>query len=83
MQTECLIVHLERAHARLPQVEALMDMLPLRSHIVAAVDGLQMSEGHACAYVRKQYRPHYPFQLRNSEVATFHSHRACWQKDHR
>ncbi|MCQ0092518.1 glycosyltransferase family 25 protein [Roseovarius sp. M141] len=75
-----MIIHLERAHARLPQVQATIDMLPLRSHIVAAVDGQQMSDQHSQAYMRKTLRPHYPFELRPSEVATFHSHRACWQR---
>ena len=80
MKTDCMIIHLERAHARFPQVESTIDMLPLKSHVLAAVDGEQMSESHSQAYVRKLLRPHYPFKLRKSEVATFHSHRACWQK---
>ncbi len=80
MKTDCLIIHLERAHTRLPQVEATIEMLPLRSHVVAAVDGQQMSDEHSRAYVRKLRRPYYPFQLRQSEVATFQSHRACWKR---
>lgn len=80
MKTECMIIHLERAHARFPQVESMIDMLPLKSHVLAAVDGEQMSEPHRQAYVRKLLHPDYPFQLRKSEVATFHSHRACWKK---
>src|SRR5690606_485422 len=80
VKADCIIIHLERAHARFPQVEAIIDMLPLKSHVLSAVDGEQMSKQHSQAYVRKLLRPHYPFRLRKSEVATFHSHRACWQK---
>ncbi len=80
LKTDCLIIHLERARARLPQVDATKGMLPLRTHVVAAVDGQQMSEAQSRSYVRKLCRPYYPFQLRPSEVATFHSHRACWRR---
>lgn len=75
-----MIIHLARARARLPQVEATADMVPLRSHVMTAVDGQQMSDAQSQAYVRKLLRPTYPFRLRQSEVATFHSHRACWQR---
>lgn len=80
LKIDCMIIHLERARSRLPQVEATIDMLPLRSHIVSAVDGQQISGELSQAYVRKLLRPRYPFKLRPSEVATFHSHRACWQR---
>lgn len=75
-----MIIHLERAEARLPQVEATRKAVPLESHVVRAVDGQQMSEAHANAYRRKLMRPTYPFTMRSSEIAAFHSHRACWQK---
>ena len=80
MRTDCLIIHLDRAHARLPQVKATKDMLPLGTHVVAAVDGQQMSDRFSRAYRRRLRQPYYPFQLRSSEVATFHSHRACWKR---
>lgn len=80
MKTDCMIIHLERAHARLSQVKAAMEVLPLRSQIVPAIDGQQMCDEHSSAYVRKLLRPYYPFQLRPSEVATFHSHRTCWKR---
>ncbi|MGK7651073.1 glycosyltransferase family 25 protein [Roseovarius sp. B08] len=75
-----MIIHLERAEARLPQVEATKKAVPLESHVVRAVDGQQMSDVHADAYRRKLMRPTYPFTMRPSEIAAFHSHRACWQK---
>ncbi|MDD9725215.1 glycosyltransferase family 25 protein [Roseovarius sp. SK2] len=80
LKAECMIIHLERAEARLPQVEATKKAVPLDSHVVRAVDGQQMSEAHADAYRRKLMRPTYPFTMRSSEIAAFHSHRACWQK---
>ena len=80
LKIECMIIHLDRAQARLPQVKATVDMLPLQTHIVSAVDGQKMSSEQSKAYVRKRLRPNYPFKLRPSEMAAFHSHRACWQK---
>jgi len=80
VQTDCLIIHLERAHARLPQVRAMMDMVPLPAQIVEAIDGQNMSAAQSHAYRLRHLRPRYPFPLRPSEVATFHSHRTCWRK---
>lgn len=80
MKIECMIIHLDRATARVAQVDAMKAMVPLRSHVMSAVDGRNMSDAETRAYARKQMRPQYPFELRPSEVATFHSHRACWRK---
>ncbi|WP_212751897.1 glycosyltransferase family 25 protein [Roseovarius arcticus] len=80
LRIDCLIIHLERAHARLPQVDATKEMLPLSTYVMPAVDGQQMSDTLSRSYNRKLLRPYYPFQLRPSEVATFHSHRACWRR---
>jgi GR25 family glycosyltransferase involved in LPS biosynthesis len=80
LEAECMIIHLERAEPRLPQVEVTRKAVPLESRVVRAVDGQQMSEAHAEAYCRKLMQPTYPFTMRPSEIAAFHSHRACWQK---
>lgn len=80
LEAECMIIHLERAQARLPQVEVTRKAVPLESRVVRAVDGQQMSEVHAEAYCRKLMQPTYPFTMRPSEIAAFHSHRSCWQK---
>ena len=55
-------------------------MLPFHTHIVLAVEGQKMSSEQSKAYVRKRLRPNYPFKLRPSKTAGFHSHRACWKK---
>ncbi|WP_324751889.1 glycosyltransferase family 25 protein [Roseovarius sp. Pro17] len=80
MDLDCLIIHLERARDRLPQVEATKAALPLRTHVMPAVDGQSMTKQQASAYAQRALSPRYPFPLRPSEVATFHSHRACWQR---
>lgn len=80
MKAKCLIIHLERAVKRQPTVRTTLEMMPLPSEVVWAVDGERMSEAEARAYVPKLLRPIYPFTLRPSEIATFHSHRACWKK---
>jgi len=80
MKTQAMIIHLQRAAARRARVAALQDMLPLPSHVIDAVDGQQLTEPQAQSYARRLMRPSYPFVLRPSEVAVFHSHRRCWQR---
>lgn len=75
-----MIIHLERAEARLPQVEAMRQVVPLKSNVISAVDGQKMKDLHAQAYRRMLMRPTYPFEMRPSEIAAFQSHRACWQR---
>ena len=74
-----LIVHLERATSRLSQVEYLTSTLPKPVEVVQAVDGKSgIDELHR--YTRKLHSPTYPFTMNHPEIATFLSHRACWQK---
>lgn len=78
-KTGCFIIHLERATARLAQVERLRQELPITPSIMKAVDGASMAGTQKTHYKRHLLRPSYPFPLRSAEVATFLSHRACWQ----
>lgn len=78
-KTGCFIIHLERATARLAQVERLRQVLPIAPSIIQAVDGASMTGPQQAHYKRHLLRPSYPFPLRPAEVATFLSHRACWQ----
>ena len=80
MDLDCFIIHLERATDRAPQVAATRAALPLRCHVLPACDGQSMTEAEARAHVPGARKPRYPFALRPSEVATFHSHRACWRR---
>lgn len=75
---DAFIIHLERASARLPQVERLCEQLPIATSIIPAVDGKSLTGQEKAYYKRHLMRPFYPFPLRSTEVATFHSHRACW-----
>ena len=75
----CFIIHLERATARLAQVRRLRQELPIAPSIMKAVDGASMTGPQQAHYKRHLLRPSYPFPLRPAEVATFLSHRACWQ----
>ncbi|MEX1236451.1 MAG: glycosyltransferase family 25 protein [Roseovarius sp.] len=80
MDLDCFIIHLTRARDRAAQVAATQSALPLRCHVMPATDGQSMTDAEARAYTPTALRPRYPFDLRPSEVATFHSHRACWQR---
>ncbi|MFP1646719.1 glycosyltransferase family 25 protein [Pontitalea aquivivens] len=70
---------MERATARLAQVRRLRQELPIAPSIMKAVDGASMTGPQQAHYKRHLLRPSYPFPLRPAEVATFLSHRACWQ----
>lgn len=78
-----MIIHLARAEDRRDQVAALRAALPCASEVVWAVDarapGAMAAAGLAEA-VPVHLSPRYPYGLRDTEVACFHSHRKCWQR---
>lgn len=76
----CYIIHLERAVARLPQVEYLLSRLPLAAKVMNAVDEKSLTREQLRAYQPLMVRPVYPFRLNRAEIAVFHSHRACWRQ---
>ena len=78
--TDCLIIHLERSLERKAQVRQLTKKLPYRTKVVEAIDGSKPDYDFSKSYIPKLLRPHYPFNLRPAEVATFQSHRKCWQE---
>jgi GR25 family glycosyltransferase involved in LPS biosynthesis len=74
------VIHLRRATKRGEHVRGLIERLPVKAEIIDAVDALDMSNTDIDAvYKRSLHRPHYPFELRVSEVACFLSHRKAWQ----
>ncbi len=77
---DCLIIHLERSLERKPQVRKLKKNLPYRTKVVEAVDGIKLDSDFSKSYTPKLLHPRYPFSLRSAEVATFQSHRKCWQE---
>lgn len=74
-----MIIHLARATERAEQVQVLSNTLAFPTKVISAVDGLELKPEEAAAYKRIYLQPRYPFDLRPSEVACFHSHRKCWQ----
>ena len=80
LNIECFIIHLERARERSHQVEILANSLPYKTEVVSAVDGKNETFDAAPFYRRLTLKPTYPFALRDAEVATFLSHRKCWQR---
>jgi GR25 family glycosyltransferase involved in LPS biosynthesis len=77
------IIHLERAENRRDQVAALRAALPCPSEVVWAVDArapAAMTGPGMAKAVPVHLSPRYPYGLRETEVACFHSHRKCWQK---
>lgn len=80
MTVTAFVIHLRRATKRGEHVRGLIERLPVKAEIVDAVDALDMSNTDIDAvYKRSLHRPHYPFELRVSEVACFLSHRKAWQ----
>lgn len=75
------IIHLQRAVARKANAEALCDQLGPNARIIHAVDSLDLDRliVEARSNGSPQYPP-YPFPPKSTEVATFQSHRACWQQ---
>ncbi|MBR9766419.1 MAG: glycosyltransferase family 25 protein [Rhodobacteraceae bacterium] len=74
-----LIIHLQRNRARRPRVEALLAQLGPAARVLPAIDGAAMTPEALAAPLAPCATPPYPFALRPAEVATFLSHRACWQ----
>ena len=78
---KAFILHLERAVAREPNVEALVASLPIESEVLAAVDGARLTQQEIDkAYVRRRFRPAYPFPLARTEIGVFLSHRLAWRR---
>ena len=73
------ILHLERAKDREPRVDYLSHLLPGDVEVVNAVDGQALTSIELAAFNRNLHRPRYPFALRHSEIACFHSHRKVWK----
>jgi len=80
MKINCFIIHLQRADGRLKHVNDIKSKCPIECEVVYAVDGSLMDDEYKSAYQKKILTPYYPFELRLSEIAAFHSHRKCWQK---
>ena len=81
MKAEAFIIHLERAHNRRRQAEAFAAKLPMRAHLLDAVDSEKLSDAEiAKVYFRRIHRPRYPFELRRQEIACFLSHRQAWRE---
>lgn len=80
---KALIIHLARAEDRQEQVASLRAALPCPSEVVWAVDArapeMMAAPGLAEA-VPTHLSPRYPYALRHTEVACFHSHRNGWQQ---
>ncbi|MFB8344765.1 glycosyltransferase family 25 protein [Brucella cytisi] len=77
---KALIIHLERATDRQPQVEELVRKLPVEADVVNAVDGRTLdAQTISRVYRRSAHKPRYPFQLSTNEIACFLSHRKAWK----
>lgn len=80
MNIKAFIIHLARAKDRRPQVEKLIQNLPVKAEIIDAVDSRTLPEADIKrVYKRKLHAPRYPFELSKNEIACFLSHRKAWQ----
>ena len=81
MNVAGFVIHLERAEARRANVGEIISSCPVPASIQCAADGQSLSTDEITRFYRRQiHSPHYPFELRNGEIALFMSHRACWQR---
>ena len=58
----------------------LKNIIPFKVSIVSAVDGEKLSNKVISSHKLDVLLPRYPFNMRSAEIATFLSHRKCWQK---
>lgn len=79
MTLPAYIIHLERAAGRRKNVAQLCSRLGPDATVIHGVDGRAAAPLYAPKPLRAAF-PAYPFPLRSAEIATFHSHRACWQR---
>ncbi|TKT80384.1 glycosyltransferase family 25 protein [Aquamicrobium sp. LC103] len=81
MHVEGFVIHLPRAVQRQPQVERLLQVLPVPARVVEAVDGRALTQEQiAAVYRQRLYRPRYPFALAIGEIGCFLSHRKVWRE---
>lgn len=79
MTLPAYVIHLERAEARRAQARDLTACLGPKARIFPAVDGQSLSAAAIAAVTGPCPATRYPFALRPAEIATFLSHRMCWQ----
>lgn len=80
---ECksFILHLERARQRRAQAEAIAAAVSMPTEILAAVDGLALSEADVSSvYARRIHAPRFYLSLNRAEIGAFLSHRAAWRR---
>ncbi|RLJ41401.1 GR25 family glycosyltransferase involved in LPS biosynthesis [Litoreibacter meonggei] len=79
--TETFIIHLERASARRPHVETIMQESPYPARIWPACDGAAMDSAARDRLISDValFQPAYPFSLSMGEVGCFESHRSVWR----
>lgn len=61
-------------------MDGILRSCPVGAEVLKAVDGREMTPADHLAFRARMHRPHYPFHLRDSEVATFLSHRKAWSR---
>jgi GR25 family glycosyltransferase involved in LPS biosynthesis len=81
MSVAGFVISLERAAARRPQVERILQMCPIPCQRLAAVDGAALSDAELQAvYSPQLFRPHNPFPRSIGNIGCFLSHRRAWQR---
>ncbi len=82
MKIEALVIHLQRAEQRKPQVERILEACPVPARVIDAVDGRAMSDEERARFCSREslFEPAYPFKLGAGEVGCFLSHRQAWRE---
>lgn len=81
LKIKTYIIHLKRATARNAQVKEIIKHAPAPATILDAVDAMGLTDSNIKKFFHSNlHKPHYPFALRDTEVACFLSHRKAWQQ---
>lgn len=70
------ILHLDRASARRPLVDAALAQSPFPAEVISAIDGATLP----AQTIAPLHRPRYPFALSPTEIAIFLSFRKVWAR---
>jgi GR25 family glycosyltransferase involved in LPS biosynthesis len=81
MKLAVLIIHLKRAVDRRANVDRLVSQSVLPTFVMDACDARDLTDSTRNEIYRPRLlNPHYPFGMKNTEIACFQSHRQIWKE---
>ena len=80
LKINAYIIHLASSLDRNPHARRLCNVLPFSTKIIPATDHSKLTAYEQQCYVRNIIHPFFPFEMKRTEIAVFHSHRRCWKE---